>query len=367
MSHLGTKFRGCDRESVDRALDRLTNELETVTQSRENLVSQTEELRQQLDALDVKARSLTSRIQAVPENPRYSHLGAQFEEVLRLGEEHAERLTAQTRDEVELIRSAAQSQANQMLREAEDASQKLLADAHSRVDELRLTTETLSADLVVKANIKQAEASEILSSARRGSAALVAQAERDFAEQRSALQRALEVERAELHAFAEETDREGIAAEEALRVRQELSERQNMQRHQDAVERSNLIITAANKHSREVSAKSTEVTAECELLLRNTHVTAEEIVLDARLLAVRMLEQATRRVHLLGEQARSYVDVLLERVVVKTADAREERELLDSYLRLVGDSRPAEMIVAEFEENLHGQLNEIEGSYGNAE
>lgn len=356
---LGTSFRGYDKDAVDRAVERLRNELATVEQNNEQLRAQVHELRDESAALESKNRQLTAKIRSIPENPSYANLGAQFEEALRSGEEQADRMLAEAKAEAELSRQTAQSRASRILREAEERAQKLLADTNARVDELRLTSESLAADITARANVKQAETSELLSTARRSAASRVAEAERKFAEQRSALQRNIEVERAALYEFAEETDRQRVAAEEALRLRGEQSELENMQRHQDAVERANRVISEANQRAREVSGRASEITAESELALSTAKAKADEMVRDARLLALGLINQATERAQQISEQTRQHVDALLDRMVARTERLREERERLDEYSSVVTDVRTSEMLIAQFEENVHSRSRDF--------
>lgn len=353
METFANAFRGYEREEVDRLLSRLQNEMATLKQSNASLRDRASELRSELNVLQAKNTEISSRLKSSPDKPTYSNLGAQFEEFLRIGEEKSERLISEARAEADLLRQNTQAKTSRTVREAEEFAQKLFAETHARVDELRLTSETSAADTIAQANVKMAEASELVSTARRAAAAQLAEAERVIAEERSALQRRLEAERAVIAERAEKANQDLSEAEELMRLREDQLERENLRNHQDAVEQANRIITEANARAAEASRRASEVAAESEATLTTARLNAQEIVGDARLLASGLVDQARIRATDLTAKTRMHIDLLLERLIARTERLREERELLDEYVQKVTDARSTEMIVSQFEEQTH--------------
>ncbi|MGV1033595.1 MAG: DivIVA domain-containing protein [Microbacteriaceae bacterium] len=358
-----SSFRGYEREEVDRSLERLQNELATLKQSNDGLLGRVEESRAELNVVQAKNRELSNRIKSVPEKANYTNLGSQFEEFLRVGEAKSDRLVSDARAEAELLRQTTQAKTSRLIREAEEYAQTLIAETHARVDEIRLKSETTAADTITQANVKLAEASEIISTARREAALKVADAERQIAEERSALKRHLELERAALQAISEQNARESNAADEEMRLREDQLERENLRHHREAVEAANRVIAEANDRASQVTMRASEVTAASESSLTQARVTANGIVADARSLAVSMINQARIRATDLTAKTRLHIDVLVDRMVARTERLREERELLDEFVTSVTDVRSAEMLVSHFEESLRSEtIDSTDGS-----
>lgn len=352
-------FRGYAESDVTPLLSRLRNELATIRQSNDVLKQRADEVRAELNVIQAHNRDLSARLKTSPDKPSYSNLGAQFEEHLRMGEEKSDRLVSEARAETELLRQNTQAKASRKIREAEEFAQKLLAETHARVDELRLTSETSAADSIAQANVKLAEASELVSTARREAAAQLAETEREIAEERSILQRNLELERSAIAELAERSNRELSDTEESIRLREDQFERENMRYHQEAVESANRLITEANLRAAQVSQRSSQVASESEVTLTTARLNAESIIADARLLASGMVDQARIRATDLTAKTRLHIDVLLERLAVRAERLREERELLDDYVQRVTDARSTEMIVSQFEEEMHSALPDV--------
>lgn len=353
-----SSFRGYDRDEVDRSLQRLRNELATLKQSNDGLLSRVKESRAELNVVQAKNRELSNRIKSVPEKASYTNLGSQFEEFLRVGEEKSERLVSDARAESELLRQTTQAKTSRLIREAEEYSQTLLAETHARVDEIRLKSETRAAETITQANVKLAEASEVISTARREAAMKVADAERQIAEERSALKRHLELERAALQAISEQNARDLNAADEEMRMREDALERDNLRHHQEAVEAANRVISEANDRATQVTMRASEVAMMSESGLTQARLTANGIVADARSLAVSMINQARIRATDLTAKTRLHIDVLVDRMVARTERLREERELLEQFVSSVTDLRSAEMLVSHFEESLRSDASE---------
>ncbi len=353
MAEFETSFRGYDPEDVERVLFRLRNELETLRQSSALLEERAAELRSEVTTLAGREEELNRRVSTSPDKPSYRNLGSQFEEALRVGEERAERMVAEGRAEASLTRQTAEAKASRRIREAEETAQVLLADTNARIDELRLTSETKSAELITQANTKLAELAELASTARRQAATNIAEGERKIAEDRSALLRDLELQRSNMQDMIEATSREISIASEEMRNREEQFERENMRYHQEAAENANRMINEANERVADVTRRASEVAQETDVLLRNARIRADEIINDARLMAVGMVEQSSMRATDLTAKTRHHIDLLLDRLVTRTERLKEEREYLDSYVERVNDVRTAEMIVSEFEEEMH--------------
>ena len=348
-----TSFRGYERSDVDRALERLENELATLRQTNSVLSERVEETRSELIVRQSRNRELNSRLKSGRDKASYANLGSQFEEYLRVGEERSERLVSEARAEAELLRQTTQAKASRTVREAEEFAQRLLSDTHSRIDEMRLKSESSAAETTAVANTKLAEASEIVSTARRGAASRIAEVEREIAEARSALKRRIELERAELQEIADHNARALAEAEEEIRLREDQLERDNMRAHQNAVEAANRMIGEANDYATQVALRASEIAAQAEASLTQANLKAESILADARALASGMLDQARIRVTELSAKTRLHIDLLLERTVARADRLREERELLDEYLAAAADPRSSEMIVSGFEERAH--------------
>lgn len=350
-----SSFRGYEREEVDRAVERLRNELETLKQSGRALAEQLDDVRAELNVTQAKNRDFVNRIRAVTEKVSYSNLGSQFEEFLRIGEEKSERLVSDAKAESELQRQTAQAKASRVVREAEEYAQSLLAETHARIDEVRLKSETSAADTIAQANSKLAEASEVVSTARREAAARIAEAERQLSDERAQLRRRIDEERATIQDLAEQSARELAVAEEEMRLREDQLERENLRHHQEAVEAANRVIGEANDYATQVSMRAGEIAGLSESGLVQARASANGIVTDARSLAVSLINQARIRATDVTAKTRLHIDVLLERMLSRTEQLREERELLDEFVTSVSDIRTAEMLVSQFEESLRDE------------
>ena len=166
----------------------------------------------------------------------------------------------------------------------------------------------------------------------------------------------MDAERAALAELAERTAQERLDAEEVLRLREEQFERENMQRHQDAVELSNRLISEANQKAAEISARAQEIAQESEALLSSSHAKADEIMSDARRLAASLLDQAQLRANSLGDKTRKQLEGLLERTMARMEALREERELLDEFVSDISEARSTDMLIAEFEERFRAEV-----------
>lgn len=186
----------------------------------------------------------------------------------------------------------------------------------------------------------------------------VADAERQIAEERSALKRHLELERAALQAISEQNARDLNAADEEMRMREDALERDNLRHHQEAVEAANRVISEANDRATQVTMRASEVAMVSESGLTQARLTANGIVADARSLAVSMINQARIRATDLTAKTRLHIDVLVDRMVARTERLREERELLEQFVSSVTDLRSAEMLVSHFEESLRSDASD---------
>src|SRR5690606_31697291 len=121
----GTSMRGYNRHEVDRAISNLDSEISI-------LRTENYELQQNYDELAAELRVLKAKVRRMPAKPNYSVLGAQFEEVLRLAEEKAEKLVSDATQEAEQIRKNSEAESGRVLREASQRADKLVSDATAR-------------------------------------------------------------------------------------------------------------------------------------------------------------------------------------------------------------------------------------------
>ena len=343
-----TSFRGYDRSEVERTVSDLTREVETLRQSNSGL-------RAEIEQAEAKNRELTNKIKSLPDRPNFANLGAQFEEVLRLGEEKAQRLVADALEEAAKIRQRAEADVAKLERDAALRAEQVYSDAQARANELRLTSESAASNVTTQASGRLSEASEILSTARLEAAAIIAEAEREIAASRTKLQRDMESERAALAELAEKVANDRLAAEEAIRVRQEEAEQENLRSHQEAVLLSTQLLSEANRKAEEVALRTNAIAVESEEMLRSARATSEAVLEDSRQLSSGIIEHAQTRAKETSEATREHVEALLSRALRRIDSLREEREIIEQFTEKIREVRSTDALIAEIEESLRNE------------
>lgn len=344
-----TTFGGYDRGEVDRLVKDLEQQLSLLRVNNESMRDEIETLENQVASEKARQSVLASKADSLPERLSYTALGPQFEEVLRLAEEKSERLVTDARSEANRLRSSSIARSAELTREAEERANAIIGEADRRSAEMLQLAESTATDVITQALMRPALAAERLSEARREADEIIRAADAEIAESRAAFQRGADAEDAALAELVERTNRERREFEDALRAREQKFATDSELRQTEAVELSNRLLTEAQQKASEINATSSGISAEIDILERTSQARIDEVLGDARRVAAGILDSAQNQAATIAELTNAYSDSLFERSRGRAELVREERELVDSFLSDITDSRATDKLISQYE------------------
>lgn len=344
-----TTFGGYDRGEVDRLVKDLEQQISLLRVNNESMRDEIESLENQVASEKARQSVLASKADSLPERLSYTALGPQFEEVLRLAEEKSERLVTDARSEANRLRSSSTARSAEISREAEERANAITSEADRRSAEMLQLAEATATEVITQALMRPALAAERLSEARREADEIIRAADAEIAESRAAFQRGADAEDAALAELVERTNRERREFEDSLRAREQKFARDSELRQTEAVELSNRLLTEAQQKASEINATSSGISAEIDILERTSQARVDEVLGEARRVAAGILDSAQNQAAMIAELTSTYSDSLFERSRGRAELVREERELVDSFLSDITDSRATDKLISQYE------------------
>ncbi|MGV1033594.1 MAG: DivIVA domain-containing protein [Microbacteriaceae bacterium] len=344
-----TTFGGYDRGEVDRLVKDLEQQISLLRANNESMRDEIEGLENQVASEKARQSALASKAESLPERLSYTALGPQFEEVLRLAEEKSERLVTDARSEAAKLRSSSTARAAELTREAEERANLIITEADTRSAEMLQQAEATATDVVTQALMRPALATERLAEARRESDEILRAADGEIRESRTNFQRTADEEDAALAELIERTNRERREFEESLRAREQKFARDSELRQTEAIELSNRLLDEAQQKASEINATSSGISAEIDILERTSQGRVDEVLGEARRVAAGILDQAQSQAAKIAELTSDYSDALFERSSGRAELVREERELVNSFLSDITDSRATDKLISQYE------------------
>lgn len=345
-------FGGLDRSEVDAAVNQLRSEMDELRRSNETLRADIEATENQIVLNKTRSSDLESKVDRLPEKMNYSALGPQFEEVLRLAEEKSGRLVTDARSEAQKLRVSAEARAAEQLRESEERAAEIVREAEMRSKEMRLSSETTATNLIASASIRLAEATERVAEARREAEAILNRARQEGEASRAKYAADSQAETEALADLAAETQRAREAFERQIAQRQEQFEIESARRQQEAVELSARLLEEAQNKASEISESAREISEESDSLQSASYLRAEEMLAEARRIAGGVLNQAQQRTGLVSDLTHEYSEGLLERSNQRAELLNEERESINVFLSDVVDTRATDRLLSALESDI---------------
>jgi cell division septum initiation protein DivIVA len=295
--------RGYDREAVDHFVRSTHAQLAHLLQQYDSLLANNHELRQALDEANARAT-----------HADFSSLGGRVQELLRIAEEQATDITQQAVHEADRLSAQVHAELNE-LRQGAAAEMAQLRDAQlAELDSMRQHGEQDAAELRARAT---AEAEQLLDSARLQAEAVRAEAEAAT----SGLRKAATFEAQELLAAAERDSaalRQQVA-DQRQRVLAELRQAQESanQAIQASLAEATDLQRAAGEHltqeTEHAASVRTETLAEAERIKVDASADAEQIIDRARHQAAAIDNRARQELALRRRQMRDEQDLLNRR------------------------------------------------------
>lgn len=311
--------KGYDPADVDRAFAEITSRVTLAQQQREEADRAIDRLTRELN----EARSAVKRANA---KPSFSDLGAAFEQTLRVAEEQAGKLLQDATRESQEVREAAKAEAEKLITAAEKQADKLDAEATKRVDRIRIDSERQAADIVAVAEKRLNEARISLEEARTRALEIEREAEVKAVDISSAVVEENEQARAEMQTLRELNDREQLRIQREIETLQEKDERENRRLAEQSSAYIAEITREANDQVVEADARAAQLVREAEEALARARVDGDALVRGSQETAAGIVSRARVRATNINRQLENYAETLLTESDARLAELDEQRE-----------------------------------------
>jgi cell division septum initiation protein DivIVA len=305
--------KGYDPQSVERELRSLNAELIRLSE-------QNSQLQDQVRALTIQLRESEAALNAAG-SPNFAALGSRAATLLSVAQQIAGELEVDAKATAERITSEARVRAEQVLQDADSHYQAVVAEADRRAQR-RLTESAFEGDRLLSEAKSQAEeiarAAETEAARVRGGvatevAALRATAKRELEQLRAAL----ELKLAQQAAAADPTPDKELEA--ALKARRAEAETDYLEKHQAAVALTEQYLANANQELASLQQRVRDALNEAEALEFAAATTQQRMLDEAR-------ERSEGLIHAAEAQARQIVAQAAE--IGREAEAKAAENLL---------------------------------------